>query len=258
MKLIQIPCLQDNYAYLITCTATGATAVVDPSDGPHVAKVVRDKGLRLTAIWNTHHHWDHSGGNAYLCDHFDGLSVYGSRYDAEHGRIPRQTQAISEGDSVALGDLTFAVLDIPGHTLGHIAYEGQGALFCGDTLFYGGCGRLFEGTPEMMMASLAKLRALPDETLVYCGHEYTQKNLEFALTLLPNESLLQTVYERVVQLRKQGQPTIPSRLGEEKQINPFLMWDSKSLRHAVEVHLSQILENEADVFAAIRMLKDQF
>lgn len=258
MDIIQIPCLQDNYAYLVTCPASGETAVVDPSEGPRIAKEVKDRGLRLTAIFNTHHHWDHSGGNEYLCDHFRDhfpkLRVYGARYDREHGRIPRQSDAVTEGDSVTLGKLRFTVLDIPGHTLGHIAYVGYGAVFCGDTLFSIGCGRLFEGDPEMMLRSLAKLRGLPDETRVYCGHEYTENNVRFAMGLEAESRALQEYAEKIKERRANGLATVPSRLGDEKILNPFLRWDDPALKAA----LGRPLADDVETFAKVRQLKDRF
>ena len=258
MRLIPIPCLADNYAYLVIDPQTQAAVVVDPSDGPAVAKALKQAGVRLVAIWNTHHHWDHTGGNAYLCDHFSDLAVYGSAYDAQEGRIPRQTHALDEGDRVCLGDLAFDTRAIPGHTLGHIAYVGAGALLCGDTLFVGGCGRLFEGTPEMMVNSLAKLRTLSPETLVYCGHEYTAANLAFALSIEPNFEVLKEAYARALAARAAGLGTVPSRIADERLYNPFLRFDDPVFQLALSRKLGKQLDNPIAVFAATRDLKDRF
>lgn len=258
MQITQVPCLADNVAYLVTCPETGDTAVIDPSDGPKIASELKRLALNPVAILATHHHWDHTGGNAYLCDRFPGLSVYASVYDKTHGRVECQTHAVSEGDSLSVGKLTFSVLDIPGHTLGQVAYAGEESVFTGDTLFIGGCGRIFEGTPAMMMASLLKLRALPDETLIYCGHEYTRKNLEFALSLEPDNAFLKERLAIACDLRAKGLSTIPSSMKEERTYNPFLRCDDPAFKRRVEETLGMTFENSVALFATIRALKDRF
>jgi hydroxyacylglutathione hydrolase len=190
MKIVQIPLLRDNYAYLIICPKTNNAAIVDPSEAAPVERRVEQEKVTLTAILNTHHHRDHTGGNSELLAG-GNLEVYGHKSD--QARIPGWTHGIDEGDEVRIGELRGNVLFIPGHTTGHVAYLFGGNLFCGDTLFTAGCGRLFEGTAAQMHGSLKKLMALPDETKVYCGHEYTESNLRFALTLEPkNHKLLES------------------------------------------------------------------
>jgi hydroxyacylglutathione hydrolase len=213
-----IACLKDNYAYLVVCDATKRAAVVDPSEAAPVARAVADAGLELDAIWNTHHHWDHTGGNEAL-----GIEdVYA--HASDRGRIAKQSHFLEEGDRFTLGKLAVRILHIPGHTTGAIAYvvEGDGdapAVFTGDTLFVAGCGRLFEGTPAMMFESLGKLAALDERVRVYCGHEYTRSNLAFAAHTEPNNDDVKRWIERVA--THEG-PTVPSRIADEKRINPFV------------------------------------
>jgi len=209
-----IPCLTDNYAYLVTCEKTGKRAIVDPSE----AAPVLAASTKLDAIWNTHHHWDHVGGNEELVTKLGVREVCG--HASDRGRIAAQTRFLEEGDAFELGALRVRILHIPGHTTGAIAYvvEGDGApaVFTGDTLFIAGCGRLFEGTPEMMFASLAKLAALPDETRVYCGHEYTAANLRFAAHVEPANADVAAAAKNV------KVPSVPSTIAAEKRINPFV------------------------------------
>lgn len=199
-----VSCLEDNYAYIVR--VGDAVAVVDPSEG---APVLEALDGRLDAIWCTHHHFDHVGGVDALLAAFPRTPVLGSDYDLREQRIPGQTRGLKDGEEVRLGDAVFHALHVPGQTLGAVAYEGEGALFTGDTLFVAGCGRLFEGTPEMMHASLAKLAALDPATRMYCGHEYAAKNLRFAATVMN--------VTRVVRV-----PSVPSPLSEELRSNPFL------------------------------------
>jgi hydroxyacylglutathione hydrolase len=255
--VIQIPVLSDNYQYLVACETTRQAAVIDAPDAPAAVSRAKKEGLTLAAIWNTHHHWDHVGGNDELFARFK-LPVSCSTYDLVNGRVPHAAHALREGDTVSLGEVSFAVLDVPGHTLGHIAFYGHGALICGDTLFGGGCGRLFEGTPEMMWNSLAKLKALPDETLVYCMHEYTLKNLEFASTLEPDNPALRQRIEDVRHKRVKNLPTVPSTIGMEKATNPFLRWDSAAIRENLRRRGCSDLNGPVGVFAAMRRLKDEF
>ncbi|HKY07605.1 MAG TPA: hydroxyacylglutathione hydrolase, partial [Candidatus Binatia bacterium] len=227
MKIFQIPLLRDNYAYLLVCEKTKSAAIIDPSEADPVLNRIDQEQVTLTAILNTHHHRDHTGGNeGILARH--RVEVFGHTSDS--GRIPGLTRGVDEGEEVAVGELKGKVTFIPGHTTGHIAYLFNGNLFCGDTLFTGGCGRLFEGTPEQMHASLKKLMALPDNTKVYCGHEYTESNLRFAMSVEPKNPKLVSRFERVQGLRSRGAPTVPSTLEEEKQTNPFLRWDSKDIQ----------------------------
>lgn len=255
MRVIQIPILFDNYTYLLVCEKTGQTAIVDSPDAEATLNVIRREGVSPVAIFSTHHHLDHVGGNEELVA-FKKMPVYGGVKDQQ--RIPCLTHPVKEGEAVSFGSLTFRVLDIPGHTRGHIAYGGEGTVFCGDTLFAGGCGRLFEGTAEQMVDSLGKLKSLPDSTLVYCGHEYTQKNMEFALTLEPDNSSLQKKYAEVVDLRKKTLPTVPTTMGEEKSYNPFLRTDSPELVANLKKKVAGLKDDPVSVFAAVRRLKDVF
>ncbi len=255
MKIISIPLLRDNYGYLVVSEPTREALVIDPSEAEPVLRRVEEERLRLTAILNTHHHRDHTGGNDGILTH-GKIDIYGHKSDAV--RIPGLTHGVEEGDEIRLGELVGKVLYIPGHTTGHVAYLFGNNLFCGDTLFTGGCGRLFEGTPEQMHASLSKLMMLPDDTKVYCGHEYTENNLRFAVSLEPKNHKLASRLERVHALRARGVSTVPATLEEEKQTNPFLRWDSKELRDTLKRDFpAQVMEPVA-VFAQVRKLKDQF
>jgi hydroxyacylglutathione hydrolase len=255
MKIIQVPLLRDNYAYLLICEMTKEAAIIDPSEAEPAMKRIEQEKITLTAILNTHHHRDHTGGNeGILAQH--KVDVYGHKSDA--ARIFGLTRGIDEGDEIKVGDLTGKILFIPGHTSGHIAYLFGGNLFCGDTLFTAGCGRLFEGTPEQMHGSLKKLLALPDETKVYCGHEYTESNLRFAVTLEPKNHKLISRFERVQGLRTRGASTVPATLEEEKQTNPFLRWDSKELQSTLKSRDPDLRLDPVSVFAKVRQLKDSF
>ena len=257
MEIKRIPVLADNYIFVLSDPQRKIAAVVDPAVAPPVLDYLRSIDARLVAIFNTHHHGDHVGGNRELVRHFPNLCVYAGTED--RGRIPHQQVYLQSGDTVEFGDRTAQVFFIPGHTLGHIAYyfppvetTGTGELFCGDTIFAGGCGRLFEGTPAQMLASMTKLRQLPDRTRVWCAHEYTLSNLKFALTVDPQNQKLQARYESVQQARDRGLATIPSLLGEEKQTNPFLRWDSPALQAIAKI------DEPARVFGRIRGMKDRF
>ena len=219
MRVIPVACLKDNYAYLV-CEDSGACAIVDPSEAGPVLAAVEAHGVVPTAIWNTHHHFDHVGGNEELAKELGIADVYG--HGSDRGRIPGQTKFLEEGDRFTLGAAPVSILHIPGHTLGAVAYIVDGAVFTGDTLFVAGCGRLFEGTPEMMFASLAKLAALPDDTRVYCGHEYTEANLRFAREIEPDSTAVLGAIASARATRERGEPTVPSRIADEKRINPFL------------------------------------
>jgi len=215
-----IPCLSDNYAYLLQDGA-GAVGIVDPSEPGPVQAVLERRGLNLTHIFNTHHHFDHTGGNLDLKAAY-GATVIGPRADSH--RIPGIDVGVGEGDRVPFGALEADVRDIPAHTSGHIAFHfaADKAVFTGDTLFAMGCGRLFEGTPADMFAAMAKLRALPGDTRVYCGHEYTESNGRFALTVEPDNADLIARMDEVRRLRAAGQPTIPSTIAAERATNPFM------------------------------------
>jgi hydroxyacylglutathione hydrolase len=247
----QIPVLRDNYVYLLRCRATGQCAAVDPSVAGPVLDALERLGWRLSHVLNTHHHHDHVGGNLEL-KQATGCAIVGNRHDA--ARIPGIDVLVEDGDTFALGEETARIIAISGHTRGHIAYwfAGAGALFSGDTLFSLGCGRLFEGTPAEMWASLSRLRQLPGETRVYCGHEYTETNADFALTLDPDNPALRKRAAEVEELRANGRPTVPSLLADEVAANPFLRADQASLQRAVGIAGG----DPVAVFAEIRRRKD--
>lgn len=257
MEVIRLPAFSDNYIFLLHARRTNIAAVVDPGTSLPVMSCLDKLGATLVAIFNTHHHFDHVGGNEKLRSHFPNLCVYGGAED--RGRIPGQQVFLTDGDQVEFGGLRAEVFFVPGHTRAHIAYyfppvsvENMGDLFCGDTLFAGGCGRLFEGTPTQMVNSLSKLRTLPDNTRVWCAHEYTLKNLQFALTVDPENTDLQSRYAVVARDRSQGLATVPSLLGIEKRTNPFLRWDTNSLQLATKS------KEPARVFGRLRGMKDLF
>jgi hydroxyacylglutathione hydrolase len=253
IEIAQVPCLRDNYAYLLRCPATGVTAALDPSEAAPVLTAAQRRGWRLTHVLNTHHHWDHVGGNEEI-KRATAATVVGPRPDK--ARIPALDVTVDEGEPFALGEAAAKILFIPGHTRGHMAFwfSESAALFCGDTLFTLGCGRLFEGTPEEMWASLLKLRALPDETLVYCGHEYTAANARFARAIDPENEALRLRAARVDAARAAGRPTVPAPMGEERATNPFLRADDPTIAAAVGLAGAPPVQ----VFAEIRRRKDSF
>ena len=247
MKVIPIPCLSDNYAYLVI--ENGRVAVVDPSEADPVLRVLHEARVTLSEIWLTHHHWDHIGGIEALMEECPVEHVRGSRYDADQHRIPRQTDALGDGDSFEFGGVSVEIFEIPGHTLGAIAFVADGNLFSGDTLFIAGCGRVFEGTMEMMSQSLAKLRALPPDTKVWCGHEYTVNNLRFAKTIEPGNPDVERALREATAIRDRGELTVPGRLERELATNPFLRFDDPKVAAG---------RDPVESFAAIRAAKDQF
>jgi hydroxyacylglutathione hydrolase len=257
MRVIPVPQLADNYAYLIVDDATRQAGVVDCAEAAPVLQAVRQQAVQLTAILPTHHHWDHIGGNEELLKALR-LEVYGYAGQAE--RIPGCTREVREGDRVHIGGLAARIIFIPAHTSGHVAYyfEPERAVFTGDTLFAGGCGRLFEGDAAMMLRSLSKLLALPDDTNVYFGHEYTEKNLRFALTLEPNNPALRDKHAWAVEQARQGRPTTPTTIASEKATNPFFRWDSPELRATLRRHYPDLPLDDVSVFAKTRALKDAF
>jgi hydroxyacylglutathione hydrolase len=256
MDIEAVPCLSDNYAYLIVGSA-GHAVVVDPSEAAPVRAALRERGLTLVGIWATHHHHDHVGGILDLLQDFRGLEVLGSAYDAERKRIPGLTRAVHPDDAVWFESRRVRLLFVPGHTLGAVAYLCDGALFSGDTLFGAGCGRMFEGTPEVMQSSLAAMRALPPETRLYCGHEYTENNLRFAQHIEPENSAIVERQARVRARRASGQPSVPSSLAEECATNPFLRWDEPVVIEKAR-ELGATSAAPQDVFAALRRAKDSF
>jgi hydroxyacylglutathione hydrolase len=257
MEIKRLPVLADNYVFVLFNPQQKVAAVIDPAVAEPILDYLAEINAQLIAIFNTHHHFDHVGGNQKLIQHFPNLCVYGGA--ADRGRIPHQKVFLTEGDTVQFANRTGQVFFVPGHTRGHIAYyfppttsEETGELFCGDTIFAGGCGRLFEGTPAQMVESINKLRQLPDNTRVWCAHEYTLNNLKFALTVDQDNTDLQTRYQTVKQARSQGIATVPSLLGVEKQTNPFLRWDTTALQATAK------MTDPARVFGRIRGMKDKF
>jgi hydroxyacylglutathione hydrolase len=255
MKVVPIPQLSDNYAYLIVDGVTGQAGIVDCAEATPVLHAVEREKEDLTTILPTHHHLDHVGGNEDLLAARPGLTVYG--FDE---RIPGLTKRVADGDRVQVGGLEARVIYIPAHTTGHIAYffERERAVFTGDTLFAGGCGRLFEGDAAMMIKSLSKLLALPDDTRVYFGHEYTEKNLRFALTLEPNNESLKKKHEWARSQVENGGTTTPTTIASEKATNPFLRWKSEELRATLRERFPNLPMTDEAVFAKTRALKDHF
>lgn len=253
LEIITLPVLTDNYIYIIHDPATLQTAAVDPALAPPVLDVLDKKGWHLSTILNTHHHWDHVNGNLELKQQ-TGCEIIAAFADRD--RIPGIDRGVNEGDIVALGLHQARILFTPGHTSGHIVYHfaEDRILFCGDTLFAMGCGRLFEGTAEQMWRSLQKLKALPGATRIYCTHEYTQTNGRFALTVEPENRALQKRMAVVDQLRQKKQPTVPTTLAEELETNPFFREDSLALQKTINM----VNRKPIEIFAETRRLKDKF
>lgn len=252
MNIVPVPAFKDNYIWVIRDDA-GRAAVVDPGEAQPALDYLQAEGLSLAAILITHHHPDHVGGVPTLLERHD-VPVFGPGSE----RIPGMSKPLGEGDQAHIADmgLTFEVLDIPGHTAGHIAYTGHGALFSGDTLFAGGCGKLFEGTPSQMHASLAKLASLPEDTRVYCGHEYTEANLRFAVQVEPDNAAIQQRLEHVAAQRRNGEVTLPSTIALERDTNVFLRSGSESVKQHAEAHAGRRLDSAVDVFGTVRAWKD--
>jgi hydroxyacylglutathione hydrolase len=246
----------DNYIWLIEAPGRpGAVVAVDPGEARPVQAELERSGQSLAAILLTHHHPDHIGGVRELTSR-GSVPVIGP----DDPRIAARTRTVHDGERCELPDLglAFDILHVPGHTLSHIAFWGHGALFCGDTLFSAGCGRMFEGTPVQMIASLNRLRELPQDTAVYCGHEYTAANLRFALTVEPQNQTALEYQETVTQLRTRGASSLPSRMSLEIRVNPFLRCDVATVRAAAVARAGKALEADAEVFGVLRAWKDQF
>src|SRR5271170_5730188 len=246
----------DNYIWLIEAARLpGHVVAVDPGEAGPVRAELKRSGLSLAAILLTHHHPDHIGGVSDLLE-LGAVPVIGP----DDRRIPVRTQTVRDGDRCELADLglSFDILHVPGHTLSHIAFWGHGALFCGDTLFSAGCGRMFEGTPLQMNASLNRLRDLPPDTRMFCGHEYTAANLRFALTVDPANGAALEYRDSVDRVRAAGHPSLPSTLSLEIKVNPFLRCDKPSVRTAAETRAGRPLAKPSEVFAVLRAWKDEF
>jgi hydroxyacylglutathione hydrolase len=253
LEIVPLPAFKDNYIW--TLRDGRSAAVVDPGEAGPVKAYLSSEGLALVAILATHHHPDHVGGIEELVATAK-VPVFGPKGEP----IPALTHPVGQGDKVEIPELKaeFSVLDIPGHTRAHVAYYGLESLFCGDTLFACGCGRVFEGTPAQMLASLSKLAALPDETKVYCGHEYTLANIRFARAVDPDNAALAAREARVRDLRAAGRPTLPSTLGEERATNPFLRCAEPVVVESANKYLGSRIGDPVSVFAAIREWKNRF
>ena len=257
LTVYSIPALESNYFWLLQPVPEKPDAyILDPGDAQQVLDCLRRHQLNLAGIIITHHHWDHTDGINDLLAQFP-VPVYGP----DSQRIPQVTHKLHGGDTLELPDLQLDVLAVPGHTLDHLAYLHTDSeptkLFCGDSLFAGGCGRMFEGQPEQMLASLNKLAVLPENTLIYCSHEYTLANLQFALKIEPDNKALTDRLQQTQQLRQQHLSTLPSTIALERRTNPFLRCHLPTVKAAAERHVGTLLTSDADVFGAIRRWKDQ-
>lgn len=263
-SIAPIPAFSDNYIWCLIDHDTRLAAIVDPGQAEPVERFLEEKGLKLDIILITHHHPDHVGGVAELERKYSPREIYGPKDSPFQG----VSRALVEGDTLTWQHITFSVLEVPGHTLDHIAYiseqdviEDAPILFCGDTLFACGCGRLFEGTPTQMRQSLAKLRSLPLNTRVHCAHEYTLANLRFSRDLLPQDDALEAFEVYCKQRRENGEPTLPTTLEEELALNPFLRWDDRAVAEAVSkrgIDVDSKLNGDDRVFAQVRRAKDTF
>lgn len=253
IEIRQFPCLSDNYGYLVRDAASGAVAAIDTPDAEAINAALAREGWRLTHILNTHWHPDHAGGNLALKARWN-CRIVGPKGEA--AKIPGLDEAVGDVDVIALGGSTALVLDTPGHTLGHIIYHfaADSAAFVGDTIFALGCGRLFEGTPATMWASLQKIAAMPPQTQLYCAHEYTQSNARFAITVDPDNAALKRRAADIDAKRARGEPTVPSSVAEELATNPFLRAGDGALQRAIGI----IGADPVAVFAEIRRRKDNF
>lgn len=248
-----VTAFKDNYIWLWVNHKNSSAWVIDPGDAAPVLNFLKENHLTLQGILLTHHHWDHCNGVPGLLENY-AVPIYGGCNE----QFKFSVNQIQENDQVNCDDISFKVLDIPGHTLGHVAYYGNNILFCGDTLFTAGCGRIFEGTPEQMYSSLLKLKSLPEQTLVYCGHEYTLANLQFAAQVSPENMAVQQRLKKTKELREQNLPTVPALLSEEKITNPFLRCDSPEVMAAVSHHSGKLLTTPLSVFTELRCWKNNF
>lgn len=256
LQVTPVRAFADNYIWLIHAPNDPRQVVaVDPGDAAPVERALSQLDLNLAGLLITHHHADHVGGVADLL-RSRKVEIFGPATEV----IPSEPVRLRQGDHATFDELglRFEVLDVPGHTAGHIAYVGHGATFCGDTLFSAGCGRLFEGTAEQMSGSLAKLASLPEDTLVYCAHEYTISNLKFSLAVEPDNAATAAYFEQCRERRARDEATVPSDIRRERNVNPFLRCDRQSVKQAAERRADRRLQSEPEVFAVIRQWKDGF
>lgn len=253
MPLVPLPALSDNYIWMLSDDA-GRALVIDPGDAAPVMQAVAAAGLQPAAILLTHHHTDHCGGVAALQARWPGLPVFGP----DDPRLSMVDRVVGDGDQVQVGDWHFSVLAVPGHTVSHVAFHGHGLLFPGDTLFSLGCGRLFEGTPGDMLGALDRLAALPPQTLVCCGHEYTLANAAFARVVDPGNPALARRHQEVIAMRESGHPTLPSTLADELACNPFLRVDAPEVRATLAARVPAASDDRVAAFAELRRWKDGF
>ena len=253
MNIEIIPCLNDNYSYLIHDNQSNTVAIIDPSEFAPCDKIISKKYKKLDYILNTHHHYDHVGGNKELKKKYNS-KIFGFKSDEE--RIPNIDKLLEDNEEFNIGSIKFTTLFIPGHTAGHIAFysKTEKVIFTGDTLFSMGCGRVFEGTYNQMFNSLNRIKDLPEDTKIYCGHEYTQKNIEFCIKYNPNNDLLKKTKNTIEEKLKNGEPSIPSTLLKEKQMNIFLRTDDLDVKNILNLKKASNLE----VFTKLRDLKDNF
>ncbi len=253
MNIEIISCLNDNYSYLIHDNQSNTVAIIDPSEFAPCDKIISKKYKKLDYILNTHHHYDHVGGNKELKKKYNS-KILGFKSDEE--RIPNIDKLLEDNEEFNIGNIKFTTLFIPGHTTGHIAFysKTEKVIFTGDTLFSMGCGRVFEGTYEQMFESLNRIKELPEDTKIYCGHEYTQKNIEFCIKYNPNNDLLKKTKNTIEEKLKNGEPSIPSTLLKEKQMNIFLRTDDLDVKNILNLKKASNLE----IFTKLRDLKDNF
>ena len=253
MNIEIISCLNDNYSYLIHDNKSNTVAIIDPSEFAPCDKIISKKYKKLDYILNTHHHYDHVGGNKELKKKYNS-KILGFKSDEE--RIPNIDKLLEDNEEFNIGNIKFTTLFIPGHTAGHIAFysKTEKVIFTGDTLFSMGCGRVFEGTYSQMFNSLNRIKDLPEDTKIYCGHEYTQKNIEFCIKYNPNNDLLKKTKNTIEEKLKNGEPSIPSTLLKEKQMNIFLRTDDLDVKNILNLKKASNLE----VFTKLRDLKDNF
>ncbi|BCO31715.1 hydroxyacylglutathione hydrolase [Thiohalobacter sp. COW1] len=254
LTITPVPAFSDNYIWFIRQAGQRQVAIVDPGDAAPVLAALQREKLEPAALLITHHHGDHVGGIRHLLEHYPGLPVYGPAGE----RIPQITQRLSDGDRVRVEalDTEFEVFDVPGHTAGHIAYYTDHALFCGDTLFTCGCGRVFDGSVEQLHASLQRLRRLPPETRIYCAHEYTLENIGFAKWVEPDNAALLQREREAIRTREQDRPTVPAELALELATNPFLRTDDAGVIAMAERHAGRPMRDAQDTFITLRRWKD--